>query len=497
MLWLLLIVPLAGFTPGLSAAEKEAAAPSKAPEKAAPEKAAPEKAAPEKAAPAADKEGDKTEDKDYGDFMGGKNDVNWFITSNLWLLLAAALVFIMHLGFSTLESGLTRSKNTVNVLFKNVFIVCAGIILYAMVGFNMMYPGDYADAVKAGTDPAWNGYFQWGSWFGIEEGAAAIKANMTAEYNEGYTWWTDFIFQAMFAITGATIVSGAVAERVKLGSFMVFVVLLVGIAYPISGSWKWGTGFLEAKGYYDFAGSSIVHSFGGFAALACVILLGARKGKYDSEGRAKPIPGHSMPLATIGVFMLFLGWFGFNGGSVLSADPQAVSFVFVTTALAACGGGLGAIITSWAGSGKPDLSMALNGILAGLVGITAGANVIEPGHAILVGLIAGVIVYISVVALDKSGIDDPVGAISVHGTCGLWGCWAVGLFSTNAEHSLGTQIYGSLVISAWAFFFSLIVFGIIKAVMGVRVSEDEEDKGLDISEHGQEAYPDFTTASDH
>ncbi|MDP6035416.1 MAG: hypothetical protein QGG55_05175, partial [Verrucomicrobiota bacterium] len=274
LLWLLLIVPLAGFTPGLSAAEKEAAAPSKAPEK-----AAPEKAAPEKAAPAADKEGDKTEDKDYGDFMGGKNDVNWFITSNLWLLLAAALVFIMHLGFSTLESGLTRSKNTVNVLFKNVFIVCAGIILYAMVGFNMMYPGDYADAVKAGTDPAWNGYFQWGSWFGIEEGAAAIKANMTAEYNEGYTWWTDFIFQAMFAITGATIVSGAVAERVKLGSFMVFVVLLVGIAYPISGSWKWGTGFLDAKGYYDFAGSSIVHSFGGFAALACVILLGARKGK--------------------------------------------------------------------------------------------------------------------------------------------------------------------------------------------------------------------------
>ena len=277
----------------------------------------------------------ESEDDPYKAFMAKKNDVNWFITSNLWLLLAAALVFIMHLGFSTLESGLTRSKNTVNVLFKNVFIVCAGIILYALVGFNMMYPGD------VGTD--WDGYFKWGSWIGLDGTAETIKAKMTSEYSEGYTWWSDFIFQAMFAITGATIVSGAVAERVKLPSFMIFVVFLVGIAYPISGSWKWGTGWLDAKGYYDFAGSSVVHSFGGFAALACVMLLGPRKGKYGSDGKPRAIPGHSMPLATIGVFMLFLGWYGFNGGSVLTADPQLVSIVFVTTTLAACAGGIGAI----------------------------------------------------------------------------------------------------------------------------------------------------------
>jgi Amt family ammonium transporter len=476
LLWLFLIVPLAGFSPGLIAQDaaggEDGAAKAETPVPAE-----------------GGEDGAKTEaeaEDPYGDFMAKKNDVNWFITSNLWLLLAAALVFIMHLGFATLESGLTRSKNTVNVLFKNVFIVCAGIILYAAVGFNMMYPGEM------GTD--WNGYFQWGSWFGIEDGAGAIRANMTSAYNEGYTWWTDFIFQAMFAITGATIVSGAVAERVKLPSFMLFAVLLVGIAYPISGSWKWGTGFLDAKGYYDFAGSSIVHAFGGFAALACVILLGARKGKYDKDGKAKAIPGHSMPLATIGVFLLFLGWYGFNGGSVLSANPQLVSIVFVTTTLAACAGGLGAIATSWFSSGKPDLSMALNGILAGLVGITAGADVISPGYSILVGLLAGIIVVISVMCLDKAGIDDPVGAISVHGTCGLWGCWAVGLFSTNPAHSLGTQIYGSLIIAGWAFFFSLIVFGAIKAFIGVRVTEEEEETGLDITEHGQEAYPEFSAS---
>jgi Amt family ammonium transporter len=489
LLWLFLIVPLAGFSPGLMAqdaaggeggeAKTETPIPAEGGEDGAKTEAGDESSAEET----------KTEDTQapYNEFMEGKGDVDFFVTSNLWLLLAAALVFIMHLGFSTLESGLTRSKNTVNVLFKNVFIVCAGIILYAAVGFNMMYPGEM------GTD--WNGYFQWGSWFGIEDTAAAIKANMTAEYAD-YTWWTDFIFQAMFAITGATIVSGAVAERVKLPSFMIFVILLVGIAYPISGAWKWGGGFLDAKGYYDFAGSSIVHAFGGFAALACVILLGARKGKYDKDGKAKAIPGHSMPLATIGVFLLFLGWFGFNGGSVLSADPQLVSIVFVTTTLAACAGGLGAIATSWFSSGKPDLSMALNGILAGLVGITAGADVISPGYSILVGLLAGIIVVISVMCLDKAGIDDPVGAISVHGTCGLWGCWAVGLFSSNPAHSLGTQIYGSLVVAGWAFFFSLIVFGAIKAFIGVRVTEEEEEIGLDITEHGQEAYPEFSASSD-
>ena len=285
-----------------------------------------------------------------------------FTVNNLWICIAAALVFIMHLGFATLETGLTRSKNTINILFKNVWIIASGILLYAFWGFNAMYPGD-----------AYNNWFAMGSWFGQ---SLNDTGQTTATYNAGYTWWGDFIFQAMFAATAATIVSGAVAERVKLLPFMIFAVLLVGFAYPITGGWKWGAGWLDDKGFYDFAGSSVVHAFGGFAALACVLLLGPRRGKYLSGGRIRPIPGHSMPLATIGVFMLFLGWFGFNGGSALSADPKAVSYVFVTTAIAACAGAVASIVFSWALLRKPDISMALNGILAGLVGITAGADTV-------------------------------------------------------------------------------------------------------------------------
>jgi Amt family ammonium transporter len=294
----------------------------------------------------------------------------------------------------------------------------------------------------------------------------------------------------MFAATGATIVSGAVAERVKLPGFMLFALLLVGFAYPVSGYWKWGGGMLDAKGFYDFAGSSVVHAFGGFAALACVLLLGPRTGKYVG-GKIRPILGHSMPLATIGVFMLFLGWFGFNGGSALSADPKAVSYVFVTTTLAAVAGGVASIVVAWALLKKPDLSMALNGLLAGLVGITAGADTVGEGSAVVIGLIAGTLVVLSIVFFDKIRIDDPVGAISVHGVCGIWGTVAVGIFSFNPEHSLGVQIMGTVVISAWAFIFSLIVFGIIKATMGIRVTKEEESEGLDIGEHGMEAYPDF------
>src|SRR5690606_4239493 len=282
-----------------------------------------------------------------------------FTANNLWMMLCAALVFFMHLGFACVETGLTRSKNTVNILFKNTLIPCIGLLTYALCGFNLMYPG-FAEGS--------------GSWFGFAGFGVSVSdsvASLTDQYSGGYTYWTDFLFQAMFAATAATIVSGAVAERVKLSSFLVFTVLFVAISYPITGSWKWGMGWLNDAGFYDFAGSTLVHSVGGWGALAGVIILGPRLGKYR-DGRIQPILGHSMPLATIGVFILWLGWFGFNGGSVLSADPGLVSLVLVTTALSAAAGGFAAAMTSWFVLKKPDISMALNGVLAGLVGITAG-----------------------------------------------------------------------------------------------------------------------------
>ena len=287
-----------------------------------------------------------------------------FMVDNLWILMAAVLVFIMHLGFATLESGLTRQKNTVNILFKNLFIISAGVLTYALCGFNIMYPGDdwlIADVLALK------------GWIGFDNDVA----NLTNQYAD-YTYWSDFIFQAMFAATAATIVSGAVAERVKLSGFMLYAAILVAFGYTIAGSWKWGAGWLDDLGFYDFAGSSVVHAFGGFSALAAVLVLGARKGKYVN-GEIRPILGHSMPLSTIGVFLLWLGWFGFNGGSVLSADPAAVSLVFVTTTLAAAAGCMASIFTSYIYLKKPDITMALNGILAGLVGITAGADVVTWG----------------------------------------------------------------------------------------------------------------------
>lgn len=397
-----------------------------------------------------------------------------FTVNNLWICISAALVFIMHLGFTTLESGLTQKKNAVNIIFKNVWIVCTGVLLYAIWGFNAMYPSEWA----------LDGVFAMGSWFGGDLNDASLT---TAQYNAGYTWWGDFIFQAMFAATGATIVSGAVAERVKLPTFMLFATLLVGFAYPVTGSWKWGGGWLDQMGFYDFAGSSVVHAFGGFAALACVMLLGPRLGKYTPDG-IKPIVGHSMPLAAIGVFLLWLGWFGFNGGSALAADPKAVSFVFVTTSLAACAGAITSIVASWLLLKKPDVSMALNGILAGLVGITAGADTVSEFNSIIIGGIAGLIVVVSILAFDKIRMDDPVGAISVHGICGIWGTIAVGIFSFDPGHSFVVQAIGTLSIGAFAFVFSFVVFLILKVTMGIRVSPEEEEQGLDLSEHGAHAY---------
>lgn len=398
-----------------------------------------------------------------------------FVTNNLWMMLAAALVFIMHLGFATLESGLTRAKNTVNILTKNVFVIAAGLLTYYACGFLMMYPGD-----------SW--IIQ--GWFAFPGVGIPLPENgLTPEYASGhYTFWTDFLFQAMFAATAATIVSGAVAERIKLTSFFVFGALFVAIAYPITGSWKWGGGWLNELGFYDFAGSTLVHSVGGWGALAGAIILGPRLGKY-LNGRVKPILGHNMPLATIGVFLLWLGWFGFNGGSVLSADPGAVSLVLVTTNMAAAAGVLAALFTSWAIVKKPDLSMALNGALAGLVGITAGADQMSPGASIAIGLVAGVLVVLSVLFFDKVKIDDPVGAISVHLVCGIWGTLAVGLFGKMASLAqLKYQLIGIIAVGLFTFAFAFGLFLAIKAIMGLRVPEEEEIEGLDLVEHGIEAY---------
>jgi len=406
-----------------------------------------------------------------------------FVANNVWMLVATFLVFIMHLGFATLEAGLTRSKNTINILFKNTFIISMGIITYAICGFNLMYPGDFTVGQFFGFA---------GPWISSPAGAEGLIAYADG----GYTYWTDFIFQAMFAATAATIVSGAVAERVKLPSFLIFATIFVAFVYPIAGSWKWGGGWLDQMGFYDFAGSTLVHSVGGWGALVCAFILGPRLGKYTSAGAIRPILGHALPLPAIGVFLLWLGWYGFNGGSVLSADPELISLVFVTTTLAACTGVIGAMVLSWVINKKPDLSLTLNGALAGLVGITAGADVMTPGTASLIGLIAGFIVVASVIFFDKIRIDDPVGAISVHLVCGIWGTLAVGIFSTNPDHSFITQLIGVAAYGVFTVICSFVIFLLIKVIMGVRVSEEDEVKGLDISEHGMEAYPDFQQMSE-
>lgn len=395
-----------------------------------------------------------------------------FTANNLWILIATVLVFIMHLGFATLEAGFVRKKNVANILFKNVMIIAIGLITYYIVGFNLMYPG---------TNPG--GLFAFGG-FGLE-----APIGNPIDYADGaYTYWTDFIFQAMFAATCCTIVSGAVAERIKLESFLIFCVLFVSISYPITGYWKWGAGWLDSLGFYDFAGSNLVHAVGGWGALAAVLLLGPRRGKYTKKG-IKPIPAHSLPLATMGVFMLWFGWFGFNGGSVLSADPTAVSLVFVTTCLSAAAGAIGAFFTSFSLFKSHDLSMVLNGVLGGLVAITAGANLMTPMQAIMIGLIAGIMIPVAVVTFDKIKIDDPVGATSVHLVCGVWGTLAVGMFGSMAGWSqLLNQLIGVAAVGAFTFSFAFVSIYALKVTIGIRISEEEEESGLDVAEHGTNAY---------
>ena len=402
-----------------------------------------------------------------------------FTANNVCMMICTALVFFMHLGFSFLEIGLTRQKNTVNILFKNFFVITVGLLLYALGGFNLMYPGFEEGAI---------GFLKFAG-----AGIAPPDGGMTAAYADGgYTWWTDFLFQGMFAATAATIVSGAVAERIKLNSFMIFTVVYVGLVYPIIGSWKWGGGFLDSWGFYDFAGSTLVHSVGGWAAIISVYLLGARIGKFDSNGKPKAIPGHNIPLAAAGVLILWLGWFGFNGGSVLSADPELTSLTLVTTCLAAAAGGVGAGIFSNILYKNFDLTMFMNGVLGGLVGITAGADLMSPTDAIVIGLIAGVVIVLGVALIDKLQLDDPVGAIAVHLICGIWGTLAVGIFGDLAGFDqFLTQLIGVGIVGAFSVVSAFVILFVLKKTIGLRVEKEDELKGLDLSEHGMDAYADF------
>ena len=397
-------------------------------------------------------------------------------TNNVWMMLCAALVFFMHLGFSFLEIGLTRQKNTINILFKNFFIITMGIIVYCLVGFNLMYPGDF--------NIIGNGILGFAG-LGLDAVAAADLS-----YNEGYTYWTDFLFQGMFAATAGTIISGAVAGRIKINAFMLIVFLYILIIYPIVGSWQWGSGFLsEVFGFYDFAGSTLVHSVGGWGGLVIIYLLGARKGKFDSSGNAVAIPGSNIPLSAAGVLILWLGWFGFNGGSVLSADPANTSLVLVTTCLAAAAGGLGASFVSTLAYKNLDITMFMNGILGGLVGITAGADQMGPTEAIAIGAIGGAVVVLGVAFLDKCKLDDPVGAIPVHLFAGIWGTLAVGIFGAKASFDQFMVQLASLgIVGACCVIGALIIALSVKSTIGLRVSDEEEEKGLDISEHGTKAY---------
>ena len=391
-----------------------------------------------------------------------------FTANNVWMMVCTALVFFMHTGFAFLEIGLTRQKNTINILFKNIFIITAGLLLYYLIGFNLMYPG-FAEGSS--------GFFEFAG-FGI----APPENGMTPEYADGgYTWWTDFLFQGMFAATAATIVSGAVAERIKIGPFMIFVILYVGIIYPLAGSWKWGGGFLDMREtpFYDFAGSTLVHSVGGWAALVAVWLLGSRIGKFKN-GKPQAIPGHNIPLATAGVLVLWLGWFGFNGGSVLSADPELTSITLVTTCLAAAAGGIVAALVSFLRYKNLDLTMFLNGILGGLVGITAGADQMSPEDAIIIGAIAGAIIVFAVSLVDRLRLDDPVGAIAVHLVCGIWGTLAVGIFGNLAGWiNFISQLIGVGCYAVYVFHHHLLIIFALKKTVGIRVSEKEELEGLD------------------
>jgi len=379
----------------------------------------------------------------------------------VWIVLAAVLVMFMQAGFALVEAGFTRAKNAGNIIMKNVMDFSVGSISYWAFGFALAYGGS-----------SLGGFVAYGSFFFSDNAQAS-------------TWF----FQVVFAATAATIISGALAGRVKFKSYLIYTPFITGFIYPIVTHWVWGGGWLAELGFFDFAGSGVVHLLGGIAALAGVLVIGPRHGRFTEDGKPRPIPGHSVTLGALGVFILWFGWYGFNAGSTLAAVGQDIASPAVTTTLAAAAGSVGAMVTAWVIIGKPDVGFTLNGALAGLVGITAGTASISFGLSIATGLIAGVLMTLSVMALERLKIDDPVGAISVHGTAGLWGVLAVALFSGDA--AIGTQVIGAVAIVTWAFGTSFIVFKLIDMTVGMRVSEQEERDGLDRSEHGGEAYPEF------
>ena len=417
----------------------------------------------------------------------------------LWVLLAGMLVFFMNLGFGLVESGFARAKNTVNIISKNFVVFAIASIAFYVIGWGLMF-GDGNGLLGL------KGLFMLGG----ADNSPAVGDAYTGVYSAiswtGVPLMAKFFFQLAFAATAATIVSGAVAERIKYGSFIVFSALLVAFVYPVVGHWIWGGGWLAELGFWDFAGSTVVHSTGAWAALAGVLVLGPRIGKYAKDGSVRPIPGHNMTSAMTGAFILWLGWFGFNPGSTMAADPGSISHILVTTSMAAAAGALTATVVAWVVLGKPDLGMTINGALGGLVGITAGCAFVSVGSSLLIGAIAGAIIVFGVLLLDKLHLDDPVGALAVHGMGGIFGTLAVGLFAQDAIAPgttgnglffgggldlLGSQALGIVAVGAFVFALSLAAWLAIKATMGVRVSEEEELEGLDIGEHGNRAYPDF------
>jgi ammonium transporter, Amt family len=396
-----------------------------------------------------------------------------FAIDNVILFFCAVLVLFMQAGFAMLEAGLNPAKHTVNILCKNLMDMAVGVLLFFFIGYGLMYPS-FEDGSQ--------GYFKFAG--------PMISAFDTSTAGPGTLHpQVDFLFQVAFAATAATIVSGAVAGRMKFGSYLVYSAFLTGLIYPISGSWKWGGGWLDAMGFYDFAGSVVVHAVGGFAGLAGAIVLGPRLGRFSKDGRSTPLPGHNLTFAALGVFILWVGWYGFNPGSQLAfastADISAVSLIATNTTLAAAMGSVICLALAWAVYGKPDLTMGLNGALGGLVGITANCDSVTNIEALYIGAIAGGLVLVGVILLDKLRIDDPVGAWPVHGLCGVWGGIATGIFG---DYNLGVQVMGSLVIPVWSFATMFVLFSVLKALGYLRVSEEEEQLGLDISEHGMHAY---------
>ena len=397
--------------------------------------------------------------------------------STLWVLIAAFMVFLMHSGFAMVESGFARTKNVVNVLTKNLATVAIGTVIYFVVGFALMF----------------------GSSTGGFLGSSGFFLSGLNEMDFGIPSMAFWVFQAMFAATCATIVSGAVAERVRFSAYLLFTIVMVAFIYPVVGHWVWGGGWLSGLGFHDFAGSTVVHSVGAWGALIFAAMLGPRIGKFRADGTVQPIFAHSLPLGALGVFILWFGWFGFNGGSTLDATTPALADIIAATVVGGAAGGLGAMLFTWLRHGHADASLTLNGVLAGLVGITAGADVFTIPGSLAAGIIAGVILVLAVELLDKVlKIDDVVGAIPVHGFCGLWGTLAVGLFATDGGlfyggglSLLGAQVVGAAATLAWVAVTSLIALLVIKAIVGLRVSEEEEVQGLDLSEHGMIAYGDF------